>query len=327
MELNIPEQKMEPKAPPVAKLVKEKEAFKAPSLASLGVSQEASGIIEGAKMANPPMKVFNSEQDVFVELDKRDEQQIMGTSMEEFVYEFCPRHRWPGGARPMECQCKDTVLDLSWAGIAEVSRKMQITVIPGTTWLWLNSEGAVTGSHGQQEKDPGVLMMEFPDRIQAMVRAQDPKTLAIRVGLASSKKKIEFRNGGSKEDEFYAQKALSKAERNVLRQLIPQVVIKSSIKSFLETKYGSASKTKAGGVAPQAKESSLKQVQDIAEANGIEVSMDQLKAKIANEKTAEYCIGEIKKGRLKEFATFMGLGEAIIIDQDSQEDNLNGHDQ
>lgn len=149
-------------------------------------------------------------QEVFSSMDKRDENQIVeslkGNYLDEYVFEFCRRHRAPNGGRP-ECGCTDTVISLSLVGILEASRAYGGIQIP------LNK----------------VVIQQTDDSVQVLVEAFDSKTGSSRVGVASQSKTQKLKSGAIIADEFYLQKALAKAQRNSLRQLLPISLIKDWI--------------------------------------------------------------------------------------------------
>lgn len=323
MELNLPQPKkveviqpqvmeapvMELDEAPVAQPVK--NIFKAPSLASMGMSNQASNIIAQATISDPKTKKTQTEeqQEVYEELNMRDEEQIYnsltGKSMGEFVYEYCPKHKWEDGKRGPDCTCKDTVMDLSWEGIQEASRSMGITIMPHTSVVAVDEKGTVQPIFGAQYDDPGILAIEYPKYREVWVRAKDPFTGIVRVGIARQGKEIFFRNGGSKEDEFYPQKALSKAERNTLRQLIPQVVIRTWIKQFLDAKKpGAGNQQKAVAVT----EPTLQKLLAACADKKIEVTLQDLRLVVLHEGTAAYCLQQLETGNVKGFTDWLAKG-------------------
>lgn len=97
-------------------------------------------------------------------------------------------------------------------------------------------------------------------------------------------------------DPFAEQKALSKATRNALRQLIPQAVIKIAIKQFLENQKG-------GGLL---KDETLNELHMLCEQNQIELALPELREAVKQEAMGKYCIDQIKQGNLQAFQTWLG---------------------
>jgi hypothetical protein len=161
------------------------------------------------KANGAPIETENP-QEVFSAMDKRDEVQIVeslkGNYLDEYVFEFCRRHRAPNGGRP-DCGCTDTVTSLSLVGILEASRAYGGIQIPLSK----------------------VVIQQSEDSVQVLVEAFDSKTGSSRVGVASQSKTQRLKSGAVIADEFYLQKAIAKAQRNSLRQLLPVSLIKSWI--------------------------------------------------------------------------------------------------
>ncbi len=156
-------------------------------------------------------RVVDQEQDVYVLMEKRDEEQIVATLegriVDEFVYEFCRRHKWINGVKPRECTCRDLVVGISWFGIQEASRVYEGIQVP-------------------IEKAKG---RTADDEVEFMVEAVDTKTNSSRIGVSSQPKMMKLRDGNVMRDSFATQKALSKAQRNAIKQLLPQTMLKEWI--------------------------------------------------------------------------------------------------
>ena len=151
-----------------------------------------------------------NEQDVYVLMEKRDEEQIVamleGRFMDEFVYEFCRRHKWPDRQRPRECTCTDLTVGISWFGVQEASRAyggVQVPIDKG------------------KSRDTG-------DEIEFMIEAIDTQTNSSRVGISSQPKMMKVKDGVIR-DGLASQKSLSKAQRNGIKQLLPQTMLKEWI--------------------------------------------------------------------------------------------------
>lgn len=315
MELKLPE--VEAKKKPEKKQGTEKskteieqqpQEFKSPLLGTLGgVSKGPSKIVEDGREVTVKEKVSEkpNDQDVYLSLDGRDEAQVVsqltGGYIEEFVYEYCKRHKWEKGIRPQECNCTDTIRDLSWLGIQEASRSMKITVQDGTTWLWFDSEGKLSSENSDGTKNPGLTVHEFPDSIRVIVKAFDPHDKMVRIGVATQPKATR-RYGKTVPDEFYLQKALSKAERNALRQLLPQTAMKMWIDKFLMARNASESKkieTTPNNI-PITKQS-LEKLMTIIQSQKIEVTHSYVENLVKSESRAKYALDQIDAGGLDQF--------------------------
>lgn len=223
--------------------------LKAPSLSTLLPAGEASSaMLAKASLEKPPERDESDEEArarAMEESDRLDEEAIVahlrGGFLDRFVYEYCQDYQCSSKknlwACPKQGGCSALVRDLSWWGIQEASRALMVTVAPGMAWRLISSDGkSVVTAQETSLADPGVVVMEYPDLVRVVVRAVDPSGLS-RVGVAQQKKQQKFfKKGGAselREDEFFAQKAMSKAERNALRQLIPQLVMRAWIDSHL----------------------------------------------------------------------------------------------
>jgi hypothetical protein len=138
--------------------------------------------------------------EVFHEMEKRDEEQIIqemrGQYIEEFVYQFRIGGR--------------TVTGISWAGIKEVAYKfggIQVELVE---------------------------LKETENAYTVIVKAFDEKNNASRLGVSMQPKKMKLQSGEMVDDEFALQKAVSKAQRNAIRPLIPETMLKIYIEKFIE---------------------------------------------------------------------------------------------
>ena len=133
----------------------------------------------------------------FREMDARDEEQMLlalkGTFLKEFVYKF------PMGNR--------TVTGISWSGIKEIAYRVQ---------------GIDTEIESQTETD---------ETFTFIVKATNKNIDSSRLGVGVQPKLMKR---GSQEvpDPFAIQKALSKAQRNAIRGVIPEATIKQYIEMF-----------------------------------------------------------------------------------------------
>ena len=139
-------------------------------------------------------------QSEFREMERRDEDQIVaemkGDYLREFVYQF------QSGGR--------TVTGISWAGIKEIAYKM-----------------------GNIQVDL-VDLKETDKSYVAIVKATDTLRNNSRLGASTQLKMMKRRDGSEEEDSFALQKAISKSQRNAIRPLIPEVMMKTWLEKFLE---------------------------------------------------------------------------------------------
>jgi hypothetical protein len=145
------------------------------------------------------------EQEVYALMERRDETQIMesirGNFLEEYVYQF--------GAKDGK-----QVTGLSWVGTQEAAREYG-------------------GIQVQIDKTKEV---ETKTHFIVTVEAVDTRTGSSRLGRSKQPKMLKLRSGAVIEDEFADVKALSKAQRNAIRSLLPQTWLKEFIKQKLAQK-------------------------------------------------------------------------------------------
>ena len=144
------------------------------------------------------------KQDDFREMELRDEQQILaeikGAYLQEFVYDFTVGSR--------------KVTGLSWAGVKEIAYRMG----------------------GVRVDD-----LDIQDKGEYWIvtaKAVDVTRNASRFGVSTQSKTMKLRSGESVPDDFAVQKAVSKAQRNAIRALIPEVFVKTCLEQFLAEKKG-----------------------------------------------------------------------------------------
>jgi len=141
-------------------------------------------------------------QKAFREMERRDEQQIIseleGKYLSEFVYQFNQGER--------------TVTGLSWAGIKEIAYRM----------------GRITVDL--------VKMEETDAHYIVVVKSTDTERGNSRLGVSTQAKTLKRKDGAEEPDPFALQKAMSKAQRNAIRPLIPEQMLKTWINRFLEMK-------------------------------------------------------------------------------------------
>jgi len=167
------------------------------------------------------------KQDDFREMELRDEQQILaeikGAYLQEFVYDFTVGSR--------------KVTGLSWAGVKEIAYRMG----------------------GVRVDD-----LDIQDKGEYWIvtaKAVDVTRNASRFGVSTQSKTMKLRSGESMPDDFAVQKAVSKAQRNAIRALIPEVFVKTCLEQFLAEKKG---------VPPTVKEEPRKQVESDAQVRPLE---------------------------------------------------------
>ena len=152
-----------------------------------------------AKSKNNQAREDDSQ--VYEIMERKDEQQIVaeleGRYLEEFVYEF-----------PQDGKL---VTGLSWLGVQEASRSLG-----GIDVEILEQKEGETDS---------IRWIEF------VVKATDVYTGSSRMGIKRQYAKGRRRNGTVYDIPFYTEIALSKAQRNAIRALIPQTLIKAWIQA------------------------------------------------------------------------------------------------
>lgn len=135
----------------------------------------------------------------FKAMEAKDEEQILTELKGGFLEEFV--YSFPQGGKQ--------VTGLSWAGVKEVARQVGGIVI-------------------EEMK-----IMESEDRksYRVLARAKDLKTKNVIFGVAEQSKIFLGRP-----DSFALPKAVSKAQRNAIRALIPEVFIKKMMSEKLRSK-------------------------------------------------------------------------------------------
>lgn len=151
-------------------------------------------------------------QEDFTELERRDEAQIMAELKGKYLDEFV--YQFQSGGR--------TVTGLSWAGIKEIAYRMgRITV--------------------------DLVRMEETDQAWIVVtKATDAERGNSRLGVSTQSKTMK-----GKPDPFSLQKAMSKSQRNAIRPLLPEEMLKTWITKFLEMRRPARKQVKAAQPEPQ----------------------------------------------------------------------------
>jgi len=176
--------------------------------------------------------------EVFQLMDIRDEEQIVATLegryLDEFVYCFCRRCKKPEIDRTGSgevCTCKNPiwVVGLSWLGIQEASREHKGLQVP-------------------VEK---VQIKETDTHYEVMLEAIDIKSKSTRIGVATQPKYITHADGSTALDIYAKTKAVSKAQRNALRTLLPQTLIKRWIEKHRKKREQEPAQKKITKPKPQ----------------------------------------------------------------------------
>lgn len=147
------------------------------------------------------------EREAFAIMERQDEDQIeaeiKGRFLEAFIYSFPQK----GGGM---------VTGLSWAGVKEVARRMgHISIV-----------------------DLAISVNEDGTTYRVLAKAKDLQTDVEMYGVSEQSKVQVFRNGETGTDQFALQKAVSKAQRNAIRSLIPEGLIKVMIEEYLAKMKG-----------------------------------------------------------------------------------------
>jgi len=143
-------------------------------------------------------------QQPFREMELRDEAQILaemeGKYLDEFVYQIKQGNR--------------TVTGLSKAGVFEIAYRM------GNIKVNL------------------VKLEDTGDQYLVVCEATDSERGNTRLGVSTQSKTLKRRDGSEEPDKFALQKAMSKAQRNAMRALMPEEMLKVWIETFLGLKTG-----------------------------------------------------------------------------------------
>lgn len=129
------------------------------------------------------------------EIDRKDDDQIIahmsGELVDEYVYSFQMGNT--------------TVRGLSWAGIREMAQER--------------------GNIHLEKPD----VQETDDYIRVMVKATDLERNVSVWGGTHQPKMMKLRDGGSRPDDFAFEKAVSKGQRNAIKNLMPVTVVRDVI--------------------------------------------------------------------------------------------------
>lgn len=122
-------------------------------------------------------------------------QEITGAFLDEFVYSFPTK--------------EGKVTGLSWAGVKEVARRM--------------------GNISIED----INITETPDTYRVLAKAKAIDKNVMMYGVAEQQKKMQMRTGEQIEDIHALSKCVSRAQRNAIRTLIPEVFIKQMLEQYI----------------------------------------------------------------------------------------------
>lgn len=214
--------------------------FKSPKLDSK-LFAEASAILQAAaatfmKPGETEGETVDPVVEPFKAQDAADEEQIVaqleGRYIQNFVYEYCGCKQCPKPPHYKIGQCPQRIRDLSWYGIQEASREMRINLDKGIAHITVDETGVILSKY-ETQPGPGVIIQTSPSYISVTVAAYLPDETR-RVGYVSVPRMVYPRNGSPYKNVFAEQLAVSKAQRNALRQLLPRTLIQTWIDKFLE---------------------------------------------------------------------------------------------
>jgi hypothetical protein len=147
--------------------------------------------------------IVRDENEAHDFMNIKDDQQVLeemqGKYLEEFIYSFPIKEG-------------KTVTGLSWAGVKEVAR----------------TAGNI------EVEDLKIAETDKSFRVQA--KARDTKRNVAMFGIAEQSKTMKLKNGDIIEDGHALSKCVSRAQRNAIRVLIPELTIKTMIEQYLKEK-------------------------------------------------------------------------------------------
>ena len=146
--------------------------------------------------------MLSSKTDAYDLINVRDDEQVIqelqGGFLKEFVYSF-----------PTS---EGKVTGLSWAGVKEVARQM-----------------------GNISIDD-VVINETDSSYQVKAKARDVKRNVTMFGVTEQSKYMVLKNGEKKLDLHALSKCVSRAQRNAIRTLIPEELIKTMINQYVKNR-------------------------------------------------------------------------------------------
>ena len=151
-----------------------------------------------------------NDPSIYQIMERRDEEQIIaslqGNYLDTFVYS-------------MQNKAGKTIEALSWVGIQEAAR----------------AYGGIQCSIDKMKVE------ETKEQFTVDIEAFDSRTNSSAIGSSSQKKNMITMKGIIK-DEFARQKAVSKAQRNAKKQLLPQKLLLEWINKYRDEKKGTGEK-------------------------------------------------------------------------------------
>ena len=146
------------------------------------------------------IQVLDRKDQAYTLINSKDDQQILlelqGSFLDEFVYSFPTK--------------EGKVTGLSWAGVKEVARRM--------------------GNVSVED----INITETPTSYRVLAKAKDINKGVVMFGVAEQSKNLKLKDGNSFEDLHALSKCVSRAQRNAIRSLIPEMLIKGLIEEYLK---------------------------------------------------------------------------------------------
>lgn len=147
--------------------------------------------------------MLSTRADAYDIINVKDDEQVLaeieGRFMQEFVYNFSTK--------------EGKVTGLSWAGTKEIARQQ--------------------GNISVEDLD----ISETPETYRVKAKAKDTRRNVSMFGVAEQSKVMHLKSGDVKEDLHALSKCVSRAQRNAIRALIPEMFIKEMIDQFLSKKH------------------------------------------------------------------------------------------
>lgn len=147
------------------------------------------------------VQIVESKNQAYDIMNIKDDEQVMqelqGGFLKEFVYSFPVK----GGGK---------VTGLSWAGVKEVARR----------------QGNVSIED--------IKITETPETYRVLAKAKDTSRNVTMFGIAEQAKMMQLRDGNKVEDLHALSKCVSRAQRNAIRALIPEMTIKAMIELYMK---------------------------------------------------------------------------------------------
>jgi len=153
-----------------------------------------------AKPKQNKITVLESKSDAYTLINQKDDAQVLaeiqGNFLSEFVYSFPTK--------------EGKVTGLSWAGTKEIARRQ--------------------GNISVED----INITETDKTYRVLCKAKDIQRNVTMFGVAEQSKMMHLKSGLDIEDLHALSKCVSRAQRNGIRALIPEIFIKKMIEQFLE---------------------------------------------------------------------------------------------